>query len=117
MSVVTISEAAKLIGRDRRTLYRDIEKGRLAKQTMPSGAPGIDTADLKRLYPEPRAAQAPAQLVVLEEKLRAHEVRFDLMKRIIELEKKARQLAETSLRAQLALKDELIAELRHQFAR
>jgi len=61
MALVTITEAAKLVLRSRRTLYRDIDKGRLSKSVAHDGATVIDTSELLRvygvLYKEDRAAQ------------------------------------------------------------
>jgi len=50
MTFVTITEAAKLVRRSRRTLYRDIDKGRLSKTVAHDGAAAIDTAELLRVY-------------------------------------------------------------------
>lgn len=50
MALVTITEAAKLVRRSRRTLYRDIDKGRLSKSVTHDGATVIDTSELLRVY-------------------------------------------------------------------
>jgi hypothetical protein len=50
MALVTITEAAKLVRRSRRTLYRDIDKGRLSKTVAHDGATVIDTSELLRVY-------------------------------------------------------------------
>ena len=50
MALVTITEAAKLVRRSRRTLYRDIDKGRLSKTVTHDGATVIDTSELLRVY-------------------------------------------------------------------
>lgn len=50
MALVTITEAAKLVRRSRRTLYRDIDKGRLSKTITHDGATVIDTSELLRVY-------------------------------------------------------------------
>jgi hypothetical protein len=50
MAFVTITEAAKLVRRSRRTLYRDIDKGRLSKTVTHDGATVIDTSELLRVY-------------------------------------------------------------------
>lgn len=52
MAFVTITEAAKLVRRSRRTLYRDIDSGRLSKTVTPAGATTIDTSELLRVYGE-----------------------------------------------------------------
>lgn len=62
MALVTITEAAKLVRRSRRTLYRDIDKGRLSKTVTHDGTSVIDTSELLRVYgllhKEERAAHA-----------------------------------------------------------
>jgi hypothetical protein len=50
MALVTITEAAKLVRRSRRTLYRDIDSGRLSKTVNTAGATAIDTSELLRVY-------------------------------------------------------------------
>jgi hypothetical protein len=50
MAFVTITEAAKLVRRSRRTLYRDIDNGRLSKTVDAAGATTIDTSELLRVY-------------------------------------------------------------------
>jgi hypothetical protein len=50
MAFVTITEAAKLVRRSRRTLYRDMDSGRLSKTLSSTGTPTIDTAELLRVY-------------------------------------------------------------------
>jgi hypothetical protein len=50
MAFVTITEAAALVRRSRRTLYRDIEKGRLSKTVAHDGTTTIDTSELLRVY-------------------------------------------------------------------
>lgn len=56
MALVTISEAARLAGRARTTIQRDVRKGRLSQTTGPDGRSAIDTAELMRAY---GALQAP----------------------------------------------------------
>lgn len=50
MALVTITEAAKLVRRSRRTLYRDIDSGRLSKTVTDAGTAAIDTSELLRVY-------------------------------------------------------------------
>lgn len=49
-SAVTISEAARLTGKNRRTLHRHIEAGRLSVSHDASGAPQIEIVELLRVY-------------------------------------------------------------------
>jgi len=46
----TIDEAASLVGRTRRSLYRAMTKGRLSYGLQPDGRRYIDTAELLRVY-------------------------------------------------------------------
>lgn len=50
MALIAISEAAKLVGRDRKTLYRAIKEGRLSATTDATGARQVDTSELIRVY-------------------------------------------------------------------
>lgn len=50
MAIVSISEAAKLVGRSRRTLQRHISGGKLSKVTDATCGIGIDTSELIRVY-------------------------------------------------------------------
>lgn len=47
---VSISEAAKLVGKDRKTLYRYIKEGRLSATDATSGMRQIDVAELIRVF-------------------------------------------------------------------
>lgn len=51
MAAVSVAEAARLVGRDRRTLYRDyIKAGRLTATTDATGKKTVDTAELERVF-------------------------------------------------------------------
>lgn len=50
MTQHTVSEAAKLVGKDRKTLYRDIKAGRLSATKNAAGMTQVETAELVRLY-------------------------------------------------------------------
>jgi len=50
MAIVSISEAAKLVRKGRQTLYNHNEKGKLSFTKTAAGKPGIDTAELQRVY-------------------------------------------------------------------
>src|SRR6476661_6854605 len=50
MAVVSISEASRLVGKTRQTLYNDRDSGKLSWTTLETGKPGIDTSELKRVY-------------------------------------------------------------------
>ncbi|WP_461175456.1 hypothetical protein [Uliginosibacterium flavum] len=50
MSQVSISEAATLVGRDRKTLYRAIKEGRLSATQTATGARQVDVSELARVF-------------------------------------------------------------------
>lgn len=50
MAIVSISKAAKLVRKGRQTLYNHNDKGTLSFTTTVDGKPGIDTAELVRVY-------------------------------------------------------------------
>jgi len=52
MPIVSISEAARLIGKSRRTLHRHIDAGRISKSHTSSGEHGIEISELIRAYGE-----------------------------------------------------------------
>ncbi len=49
MAVVSISEASRLVGKTRQTLYNDRDSGKLSWTTLETGKPGIDTSELQRV--------------------------------------------------------------------
>lgn len=50
MATVTVNEAAKLVGRSRRGIYRDMAAGHLSYKTDRDGYRRIDTSELERLH-------------------------------------------------------------------
>lgn len=52
MPIVSITEAAKLTGRARSTLYRKINAGELSTSKQADGSDGIDTSELIRVFGE-----------------------------------------------------------------
>lgn len=50
MKLVTITEATKLTGRSRSTLYRDISSGRLSATASDTGGKVFDVSELIRVY-------------------------------------------------------------------
>jgi hypothetical protein len=82
MALVSITEAAKLVRRNRSTLYRDIERGRLSKTVTPEGETQIDTAELLRAYgrlqsdegePIDEETRNKMRIAILEERTRSLE--------------------------------------------
>ena len=52
MAQVSVAEAARLVGRDRKSLYRAVKQGRLSATHSATGERQIDTAELVRVYGE-----------------------------------------------------------------
>lgn len=50
---LSIAEAARLYGKQRKTLYRHMDAGRLSYQVLGSGRRALDLAELIRVYGEP----------------------------------------------------------------
>ena len=88
MTQHSINEAARLVSRDRKTLYRAIKEGRLSATVDATGQKQVDTSELVRVFGEirtdgdKRRSHAPvntpqretpdttARLVMLEQELR-----------------------------------------------
>jgi transposase-like protein len=58
MPVVSISEAARIAGVARSTLYRQNKQNNLSFTKLQDGQPGIDLAELYRVYPQQCCADA-----------------------------------------------------------
>jgi len=116
MALVSISEAAKLARKNRTTIYRDIERGRLSKTVTPEGETKIDTSELLRTYGrihhdpsegEDGPSHDKLQIALLEEKNRS-------LERALALEAELRRVKDqvtNELRARLADKDSVIKVL------
>lgn len=117
MALVSISEAAKLVRKNRSTLYRDIERGRLSKTVSPDGETQIETSELLRTYGQLHATddddgagghtKAQIRIALLEERNRS-------LERAIALEAELRKVKDqvtNELRARLADKDHVIKAL------
>jgi len=50
MSIVSISEAAELTGKTRRTIQRHVASGKLSRSVANGGRVGVDTSELMRVY-------------------------------------------------------------------
>lgn len=116
MALVSISEAAKLVRRNRSTIYRDIERGRLSKTVSQDGEAQIDTSELLRTYGRLHLpdddfddAQSREQLriALLEERNRS-------LERALALEAELRKVKDqvtNELRARIADKESVIKVL------
>ena len=81
MAIVSIVEATRLTGKSRATIYRDFDKGKLSREALPNGKPGVDVSELSRVYGalqvvetseivSMRQNEAVRDNAVLEEKIR-----------------------------------------------
>lgn len=117
MALVSITEAAKLVRRNRSTLYRDIEKGRLSKTVSPEGETQIETSELLRTYGRLHSndedgnsderSRERTRIAILEERTRS-------LERALALEAELRKVKDqvtNELRARLADKDNVIKAL------
>lgn len=116
MALVSITEAAKLVRRNRSTIYRDIEKGRISKTVTPDGETQIDTSELLRAYgslhtEEEYAGDDPSRdkvkIALLEERNRS-------LERALSLEAELRKVKDqvtNELRARIADKENVIKVL------
>jgi len=116
MALVSISEAAKLVRRNRSTLYRDIERGRLSKTITPEGETQIETSELLRPHGQLHASdeddgsgphRAQVKIAIQEERNRS-------LERALALEAELRKVKDqvtNELRARLSDKDNVIKTL------
>ncbi|HYC42247.1 MAG TPA: hypothetical protein VEB70_04585 [Noviherbaspirillum sp.] len=117
MALVSITEAAKLVRRNRSTIYRDIEKGRLSKTVTPDGETQIDTSELLRAYgslytaedgdPVDEPTRDKIKIALLEERNRS-------LERALALEAELRKVKDqvtNELRARIADKENVIKVL------
>jgi hypothetical protein len=106
MAIVSISEAARLTGKSRKTIQRYVADGRISMSQQVSGDKGIDISELVRVFgelsqPTPALSHVPVSHHV------APNVPSDAATTIAALE------AEIAvLRAQNEAKDENLADLR-----
>jgi hypothetical protein len=117
MALVSITEAARLVRRNRSTIYRDIEKGRLSKTVTPEGETQIDTSELLRAYgslytsddnePGDDHGRDKVRIALLEERNRS-------LERALALEAELRKVKDqvtNELRARIADKENVIKVL------
>src|SRR4051812_29481454 len=101
MATIGLSEAAKLTGTARSTLYRAIKAGRLSATTDPNGAVRIDPAELERVFPVKTERDSDA---TSRETTRNVARPAELVARVAELE------------ARLAERDERLSDSQDQIA-
>lgn len=69
--LLTLSEAARQWGMSRQTLYTHHQKGRLSFSTFPNGEPGLDPAEMVRVYGEPGTGKTRARRSAAGDMLRS----------------------------------------------
>lgn len=99
MAVVSISEAARLAGKSRKTIQRYVADGRISMSQNVSGGKGIDIAELERVFGE-LSQPDPAQSHVTESQPDAQAVTPDVAATVALL-----QAENALLKAQIEAKD------------
>ena len=105
MKIVGITEAAKLTGKSRTTLWRDVASGRLSATSV-AGVKRFDVAELSRVYGEIRSTCNVSGTVAME-----RDATTDETTRMAVLEAENRQLREV-ITAQSRHLDDLRAAIR-----
>jgi len=110
MALVSISEAAKLVGRDRKTLYRAVAEGRLSVSQNTTGARQVDISELARVFGEfPVARHRGSTMAMPQDKTpNATDVTASLKAKIAALEAE-----NTQLRERIEDKDKHIEDMRN----
>lgn len=106
MAVVSISEAARLTGKSRKTIQRYVADGRISMSQHVAGRSGIDTAELVRVFGE-LSRPAPALSHATESQADASNVSLDVAATLAQL-----QAENALLKAQIEAKDANLADLR-----
>jgi|ERR1035437_1250044 hypothetical protein len=107
MTQISVAEAARLVRRDRKSLYRDIKAGRLSATIDATGARQVETSELVRVYGEIRVSGDTPATVALPQP-----ATLDATAKIAALEAENEQL-----KARLADKESHIIDLRNAVQR
>jgi hypothetical protein len=102
MAVVSISEAAKLAGKSRKTIQRYVADGRISMSHNVAGKSGIDTSELARVFGELSQGAWDMSHATLPQP-----VPQDVAAKLVEL-----QTENAILRAQIEAKDANLTDLR-----
>lgn len=106
MAIVSISEAARLTGKSRKTIQRYVADGRLSMSHPDAGRSGIDISELVRVFGE-LSHSAPALSHATETQPDAPLVPPDVAATLAQL-----KAENASLKAQIEAKDANLADLR-----
>ena len=101
-----------MVGKDRSTLYRHMEKGKLSRVEAPDGNPTIDTAELMRVYGALQVPQSQEGVAPVAEQHSATPLR-DIEKRA---RREARAVLEASRRREVELLEAQVVDLRERVA-
>lgn len=108
---VTVAEAAKLVGRNRQTLYRDyINTGKLSATIDATGKKSIAIAELIRVFGELTQPKAKPDLVTDTDAKRQTDTREETAE--LQAKLAVLQAENSALRDRLSDKEEHIADLR-----
>jgi len=91
MALVSISEAARLVGKSKRTIYSDLHKGKLSASQDCTDGKSIDTSELIRVYGKIIAQNSSAKPVQSTQLCTPSET-ADLLQKIAILEAENRLL-------------------------
>lgn len=109
MAKITLSEAARLYKKDRRTIQRHISQGRLSADAIRDGKRLIDTTELLRVYGEPDSVpQAVSPISHATEPQDAAEQKRDNVADVMKLLQELKDAHAATVAAQ----QELLAEQR-----
>jgi len=102
MAIISISEAARLTGKSRKTIQRYVADGRMSVSQLDAGKKGIETSELIRVFGE-MSHPSPAL---------SHETMSQVDAPDVSATLAAVQAENAALRAELKAKDENLADLR-----
>jgi len=106
MAIISISEAARLTGKSRKTIQRYVADGRMSVSQLDAGKKGIETSELIRVFGE-MSHPSPALSHETMSQVDAPNVSPDVSATLA-----AVQAENAALRAELKAKDENLADLR-----
>lgn len=89
---LTITEAAKLYGKQRKTLYRHIDAGRLSCTARGDGHRVIDLSELIRCYGEPPQAVSPDDTPMTREAPQGDTLTRAMLEELVALRREVEQL-------------------------
>ncbi len=111
---LTISEAAKFVGRSRSSVLRAVSSGKLSSQSGADGRARVNASELARIFPErqPKRGQAPRQAVEQQDA-----AFLELERKVAELQEQLARLQKNfdEMESRLAATQEDQRSLQHRF--